>query len=87
MNDLDIDGDVFYFIDSSYAYDFNSAKRDLMEGQSRGRLFSYNQFTDELKLLLEGLHFPNGLQLGPSKDYLLINENTMSRIIKFDIKE
>jgi hypothetical protein len=51
-----------------------------------GRLFSYNEQTDQLTLLMDGLYFPNGLQLTPDKTALLINENTQARITKFYIK-
>jgi sugar lactone lactonase YvrE len=85
VNDLDVHGDMIYFIDSSYVRDINEAVEELLEAQPRGRLFSYNMHTDELKLLRADLYFPNGLQLGPEKDYLLINENVMSRIVKFGL--
>ena len=81
-NDLDIDGEVIYFIDSSYERGVNEAVEEHIEALARGRLFSYNEKTDKLEFLLENLYFPNGLQLLPSKDAILINENSMSRILK-----
>lgn len=81
-NDLDIDGDVIYLVDSSYERDINEAVEEHMEALPRGRLFSYNEKTDKLDILLDNLYFPNGLQLFPSKDAILINENSMARIIK-----
>ena len=82
VNDLDIDGDVIYFIDSSYEREVNEAIEEHIEALARGRLFSFNEKTNKLELLLENLYFPNGLQLTPNKDALLINENSMSRILK-----
>ena len=79
-NDLDINGDMIYFVDSSDLRDINEAVEEHLEAQPRGRLFSYNEKTDKLTLLLDHLYFPNGLQL--YKDYILINENSMARIIK-----
>lgn len=81
-NDLDLDGDLVYFIDSSYERDINEAVEEHMEALPRGRLFSYNEKTDKIEFLLENLYFPNGLQLMPNKDAILINENSMARIIK-----
>ncbi|RNA35311.1 adipocyte plasma membrane-associated [Brachionus plicatilis] len=83
VNDLDLDGDLIYFIDSSFLRHVDSAIEEHIEANPRGRLFSYNQKTNEMNLLLDGLYFPNGLQLSPQKDFLLINENSMAKIIKF----
>ena len=82
VNDLDLDGDVVYFIDSSFEREVNEAIEEHFEALPRGRLFSYDMKADKLELLLENLYFPNGLQLTPEKDALLINENSMARIIK-----
>ena len=81
-NDLDLYGDEIYFIDSSYQRDVNDVFEVILEGLPSGRLFLYNEKTDKLELLKDGLFFPNGMQLGPNKDYVLINENTKCRIIK-----
>lgn len=77
-----MNGDTVYFIDSSDVREVNEAIEEHIEARPRGRLFAYNEKTDELNLLVDHLYFPNGLQLGPQKDYLLINENSMSRILK-----
>ncbi|CAF0907810.1 unnamed protein product [Brachionus calyciflorus] len=85
-NDLDFDQDTIYFIDTSYERGANDFLFEYLEAQPRGRLFSYNEKTNELNLLLENLYFPNGLQLTPDKNSILINENTMSRILEYFIK-
>lgn len=81
-----MDGDIVYFIDTSYKRDVNEFLEEHIEAQPRGRLFSFNNSTNEIKLLLENLYFPNGIQLTPTKDALLINENTKARIIKYHLK-
>ncbi len=86
MNDLDFDGDLIYFIDSSYERGVNEAVEEHIEALPRGRLFSYDEKTKELDLLLDNLYFPNGLQLTPDKQAILINENSMARILKFHLK-
>lgn len=83
VNDLDMDGDIIYFIDSSYAREVNEAIEEIIESQPRGRLFQYDLKTDKLDLLAENLYFPNGLQLMPDKQNILINECSMARIIKY----
>lgn len=82
-NDLDLDGDVIYFIDTSYARGVNEFLEEHVEALPRGRLFSYNEKTDKLEVLLNDLFFPNGMQLTPTNDVILINENTMARITKY----
>ena len=88
-NDLDIDDQgMIYFVDTSYLRDVNDFLNEYFEAQPRGHLFSYNEKTNELKLLLEDLYFPNGIQLTPNKDSLLIDENTMAlslRVGKVDV--
>jgi sugar lactone lactonase YvrE len=82
-NDLDRDGDMIYFLDSSYERDVNEAIEEHFETQPRGRFYSFNEKTNELVLLLEDLYFPNGIELSPDRDYIMINENSAARIIKF----
>lgn len=85
-NDLDIDdAGVIYFVDTSYLRGVNDFLKEYIETQPRGRLFSYNPQSNELKLLLDGLYFPNGMTLTPTKDALLVNENTQARIIKYHL--
>lgn len=84
VNDLDIDDDgLIYFIDSSYEHEVNEAVEEHIEALPRGRLFSLNEQTHQLELLKDGLYFPNGLQLMPDQESVLINENSMARILRF----
>ena len=85
VNDLDIDGDIIYLIDSSYGRDINEALDECIECQPRGRLFSFNERTNKLEQLLDGLYFPNGLQLMPNKEAILINECSTGKITKYKI--
>ena len=83
-NDLDIDDNgVIYFIDTSHTRSLGEVLEEHIEAHPRGRLYSFNEKTNELQLLLNDLYFPNGIQLTPSHDALLINENTKARIIKY----
>ena len=83
VNDLDLDGDVIYFVDSSDVREVNEAVDDVVEAQPRGRLFYFNEITNDLRLLISDLFFPNGLQLTPNKEEILINECSVSRISKW----
>lgn len=82
VNDLDMDGDMIYFVDSSYVRGINGVVEEHLEAQPRGRLFSFNEKTGQMETLLQDLYLPDGLQLLPTKEAVLINENPMARILK-----
>lgn len=48
------------------------------------RLLSLVPSTGEVRVVLDGLHFPNGLQLSKDRSFVLIAETTMARIIRSD---
>ena len=50
LNDVDIDGDYVYFIDSSYKRGVNDAVQEILESFPLGRLFRLNEITNELLL-------------------------------------
>lgn len=69
-NDLDIalDGKIV-FTDSSFKHPRSNNRPEILDGAPRGRLFQFDPKTQELSLLLCGLHFPNGVQfLAPKYD-------------------
>ena len=71
FNDLDIslDGKVV-FTDSSYRHTRSNNRPEILDGAPRGRLFQYDPLTQDVSLLLCGLHFPNGVQfLAPKVEY------------------
>lgn len=84
-DDLDIDGDIIYFVDSSYEHTIDEAFAEFLEGVARGRLYSYNEKTDMLEFITGNLYFPNGMQLMPNKKEVLINEVNQARIIKVQL--
>lgn len=43
-------------------------------------LLEYDTVTKEVKVLMVGLRFPNGVQLSPAEDFVLVLETTMARI-------
>ncbi|OBS59855.1 hypothetical protein A6R68_09023 [Neotoma lepida] len=70
VNDLTVtrDGRKIYFTDSSSKW------------QRRDFLLLYDTVTKEVKVLLDQLWFPNGVQLSPEEDFVLVAETTMARI-------
>ncbi|XP_048375480.1 adipocyte plasma membrane-associated protein [Sphaerodactylus townsendi] len=85
VNDLAVtrDGRKIYFTDSSSKWHRKDFCYLIMEATDDGRLFEYDTVTKEVKVLMEGLRFPNGVQLSPAEDFVLVAETTMARIRRY----
>lgn len=82
VNDLTItrDGRKIYFTDSSSKWQRRDYLLLVIEGTDDGRLLEYDTVTKEVKVLLDQLQFPNGVQLSPEEDFVLVAETAMARI-------
>ena len=88
VNDLDIDEDgTIYFTHSSTKWQGHQAFYSIFEGDKTGRLMAYHPKTEEIKLLMDGLYFANGVQISPEGDHLLVVEYAASRIMKYVYEE
>nr|XP_056708639.1 adipocyte plasma membrane-associated protein [Euleptes europaea] len=85
VNDLVLtrDGRKIYFTDSSSKWHRKDFCLLIMEATDDGRLLEYDTVTKEVKVLMEGLRFPNGVQLSPAEDFVLVAETTMARIRRY----
>ncbi|XP_050229655.1 protein STRICTOSIDINE SYNTHASE-LIKE 13 [Mercurialis annua] len=83
-NDLDIhhNGSIF-FTDTSQRYDRVNHFFILLEGESTGRLLRYDPPTRSTHVVLDGLAFPNGVQLSKNQNFLVFTETTNCRLMKF----
>lgn len=54
----------------------------LLSGDKTGRLMKYDKSTKEVKVLLRGLAFPNGVALSKDGSFLLVAETTTCRILR-----
>lgn len=87
VDDLDIaDDGTIYFSDASMRFQYHNNLLDFYEGSMTGRLFSFQPDTGELKLLLAGLFFGNGVALGPDDAYVLVNETGLGRVQRVWLK-
>ena len=77
---------MIYFTDSSSRHTREYNIYEFLEAGPHGTLFSYNMLTHEIKVLISGLHFPNGVQLAPDEAYVLVAECTRARIVRFWLK-
>ncbi|XP_065868530.1 protein STRICTOSIDINE SYNTHASE-LIKE 13-like [Euphorbia lathyris] len=83
-NDLDIhnNGSIF-FTDTSQRYDRMNHFFILLEGEATGRLLRYDPPTKTTHIVLDGLAFPNGVQLSKDQSFLVFTETTNCRIMKY----
>ncbi|KAK9942781.1 hypothetical protein M0R45_008429 [Rubus argutus] len=83
-NDLDIhtNGSIF-FTDTSKRYNRVDHFLILLEGEATGRLLRYDPPTKTTHVVLDGLAFPNGLQLSHDQTFLLFTETTNCRLMKY----
>jgi len=54
----------------------------LLSGDKSGRLMKYDKSTKEVKVLLSGLAFPNGVALNKDGSFLLVAETSTCRILR-----
>jgi sugar lactone lactonase YvrE len=80
-NDLDIAEDgMVYFSDYRYYPDNVS---DFMDGRPLARLLAYDPRARTTRMLVDGLYAANGVTLGPGDSYVLVNEMTAYRVIRY----
>ena len=85
-NGLDIsDNRMIYFSNTSEvsSYTTKYGRKIIMEMKPLGGLYSYNPETEEIKTLIEGSYFGNGVVISKDQDYLLMVETTKYRVLKY----
>lgn len=75
INDLDVDeNDVVYFTHASTKWNKVQFTEEVIEHRPYGSVWSYDLTTSEATLLVDNLHFSNGLTLGENDDYIVFVE-------------
>jgi sugar lactone lactonase YvrE len=75
-----------YFTDASHKFGYGRHMTDLLEHGPNGRLLEYNVATKQTRVLMSGLHFANGVAVGPDDAYVLVNETGKYRILRYWLK-
>lgn len=78
------DGKIYYTV-SSTNYHLDEAVGEML-GAPSGLLVVFDPTTNENKVLLDNLHFANGIVLSPDEDYLIFAECLRFRLQKYHIK-
>ncbi|XP_077220952.1 calcium-dependent phosphotriesterase superfamily protein [Tasmannia lanceolata] len=83
-NDLDIhrNGSIF-FTDTSMRYNRLDHFFILLEGESTGRLLRYDPSSKTTHVVLDGLAFPNGVQISRDQTFLIFTETTNCRLMRY----
>jgi sugar lactone lactonase YvrE len=83
VNDLAVasDGNI-YFSDSSFKYPISVYKEDLFEHRPNGRLLAYDPRTKRTRVVMDGLHFANGVAVSPDQSFVLISETGKYRVLR-----
>ncbi|XP_030840953.1 adipocyte plasma membrane-associated protein [Strongylocentrotus purpuratus] len=86
-NDFEqLDNGTFLFSDTSHKWHMTQNGLLVLENKACGRLLWYDPETKTSGVVKDGLYSPNGIQLSPKKDFLLIAESTRYRISKYYVK-
>lgn len=78
------DGKIYYTV-SSTNYHLDESVGEML-GAPSGRLMVYDSATNENNVLLENIHFANGIVLSPDEDYLIFAECLRFRLHKYFIR-
>jgi len=83
-DDLDIGPDgTIYFSDASDRFGLDEVLEDTFESRPNGRLLAYDPTLPETRLLLDALHFANGVAVSPDGDFVLVVESSRYRVRRY----
>jgi hypothetical protein len=87
-DDVDVEkqGKNIYFSDASSKFGFGHHMEDILEHGANGRLLRYDPSTQQTTVLMKGLHFANGVAVGPDDAYVLVNETAEYRVLRYWLK-
>jgi sugar lactone lactonase YvrE len=84
IDDLDIvDNDTIIFSDASTKFDMLRFMKPILEHAGDGRVIMLKLSTRKAKVLLDGLNFPNGIQVHSDRQSVLISETGQARVLRY----
>lgn len=75
-----------YFTDASAKFGADDYVKAFLEHSADGRLLEYNVASKRTRVLMDGLHFANGVAVGPDDAYVLVCETAEYRIHRYWLK-
>lgn len=88
-NGIDIasDGKIYFTNTSEVAgYTLRYGRKLILEMRPHGALYCFDPHTNEIKTLIDGTYFGNGVVLSDDETYLLMVETTKYRVLKYWLK-
>jgi sugar lactone lactonase YvrE len=83
IDDVDVGTDgTAYFSDASTRFGMGHPVEDVLEHGATGRIFAWRPATGAVELLLDGLHFANGVALARDESWLAVNETGSYRVMR-----
>lgn len=87
VNDLDISSDgTVYFTDATDRFPLSVYRQDIVEHRPNGRLLAYDPAARSSRVLFDGLHFANGVALGPDESFVVVAETGKYRLWRVWLK-
>ena len=84
VDDVDVAPDGrLYFSDASHRYGADQLMHDFFEHAGTGRLLRHDPATGITETLVDGLHFANGVAVGPNGDYVLVTETGRYQVTRY----
>ncbi|KAL6531039.1 transcription initiation factor TFIIH subunit [Orobanche hederae] len=84
--DIDEEDDAIYFNDSSDTYHFGDVFYTFLCGEKTGRAIRYDKKTKEAKVIMDHLHFPNGLAISKNGSFVLSCEAPTQLVHRYWVK-
>ncbi|MES0872607.1 SMP-30/gluconolactonase/LRE family protein [Sinimarinibacterium thermocellulolyticum] len=75
-----------YFSDASSKFALPELMAEVFEHRPHGRLLEYDFDSGQVRTLLSGLYFANGVAVGPDEAYVLVTETTRYRVTRYWLK-
>ena len=84
VDDVDvINENEVVFTDASWLNNMEDYTTTVVSGLAAGRVYHYNIKTKEIHLLIDHLHFANGIQLFPDKRSFIVSETLTAKIWRY----
>jgi sugar lactone lactonase YvrE len=82
-NDVDVAADgTLYFTDTSSRFPLEHSDLDFIEHRGTGRLLALAP-DGQVRVVATGLHYPNGIAVGPGSRFVVVTESTEYRVRRF----
>ncbi|XP_072089056.1 protein STRICTOSIDINE SYNTHASE-LIKE 4 isoform X5 [Arachis hypogaea] len=76
---------IVYFSVASTKFGLHNWYLDVLEARPNGQLLMYNPYTNEVDIVIDKLHFPNGVALSKDEDYLLQTIEGLEFVHKYKV--